>query len=148
MSPKLAVLFFAAALFPETNDIEKAVLDVNAQMTRAAEAHDIDSLFTYMLPNDRGSIAQSGYLFLTREDAHASVKRSFAAIPKIAYRWNHQFVTVLAPDAALLVADGESEVTLADGTRAVTPFTQTVVFLRKSGEWKALHAHQSTLPRR
>ncbi len=148
MSPKLALLFFAAALFPETNDIEKAVLDVNAQMTSAAEAHDIDRLFTYMLPNDRGSIAQSGFLFLTREDAHDSVKRSFAAAPKIAYRWNHQFVTVLAPDAALLVADGESEVTLADGTSAVTPFTQTVVFLRKSGEWKALHAHQSTLPRR
>src|ERR1035438_3818747 len=39
--------------------IEKAVLEVNAQMTRAAEDLDIDRLFSFMLPNDRGSIIRS-----------------------------------------------------------------------------------------
>src|ERR1035441_11065360 len=39
--------------------IEKAVLEVNAQMTRAAEDRDIDRLFSFMLANDRGSIVQS-----------------------------------------------------------------------------------------
>jgi ketosteroid isomerase-like protein len=148
MSPKLAVILFAVPLLAQTGAIEKAVLEVNAQMTRAAEARDIDRLFGFMLPNERGSIAQSGFLFLSSEDAHASVKRSFAAVQKIAYRWKHQMVTVLSPDAAILVADGESEATFADGTTVVTPFAQTVVFVRKDGEWKALHAHQSTAPRR
>jgi ketosteroid isomerase-like protein len=148
MSPKLALLLIATPLFSQTGAIEKAVLEVNAQMTRAAEARDIDRLFTFMLPNDRGSIAQSGFLFLTREDAHDTVKRGFTAVQKIAYRWKHQLVTVLSPDTALLVADGESEATFADGAAAVTPFAQTVVFVRRDGEWKALHAHQSSSPRR
>ncbi len=127
--------------------IERAVLEVNVQMTRAAEAHDIDRLFSFMLPNDQGSIAQSGFLFLTREDAHATVKRNFAAIQKVEYRWKHQLVTVLSPDAAILVADGESVATFADGASATAPFAQTVVFIRSGGAWKALHAHQSTPPR-
>jgi len=47
--------------------IEKAVLEVNAQMTRAAEDRDIDRLFSFMLPNERGSIIQSGKLFPARD---------------------------------------------------------------------------------
>jgi hypothetical protein len=148
MSPKLALILFAAPLFSQTGAIEKAILEVNAQMTQAAEARDIDRLFSFMLPNDHGSIAQSGFLFLTREDAQSSVKRGFTAIQKIAYRWKHQMVTVISPDTAILVADGESETTFGDGTTAVTPFAQTVIFVRKDGAWKALHAHQSAPPRR
>src|SRR5260370_25087499 len=148
MSPKLALILFAAPLFSQTGAIEKAVLKVNAQMTQAAEARDIDRLFSFMLPNDHGSIAQSGFLFLTREDAQTSVKRSFAAVQTIAYHWRHQTVTVLSADVALLVADGESETTFADGATVVMPFTQTVVFVRKDGTCKALHSHQSTPPPR
>uniref|UniRef100_Q01ZK2 SnoaL-like domain-containing protein n=1 Tax=Solibacter usitatus (strain Ellin6076) TaxID=234267 RepID=Q01ZK2_SOLUE len=148
MSPKIVLILFAAPLFSQTGAIEKAVLEVNAQMTQAAEARDIDRLFGFMLPNDRGSIAQSGFLFLTREDAQASVKRSFTAVQKIAYRWKHQMVTVISPDTAILVADGESEATFADGATVVSPFAQTVIFVRKDGAWKALHAHQSAPPRR
>src|ERR1035441_4212309 len=47
--------------------IEKSVLEVNAQMTRAAEDRDIDRLFSFMLANDRGSIIQSGRLLTTRD---------------------------------------------------------------------------------
>src|ERR1022692_2303781 len=57
--------------------IEKAVLEVNAQMTRAAEDRDIDRLFSFMLANDRGSIIQSSNLFPTREEALSTVKRNF-----------------------------------------------------------------------
>jgi len=148
MSPKLALILFAAPLFSQPGAIEKAILEVNAQMTQAAEARDIDRLFSFMLPNDHGSIAQSGFLFLTRDDAQASVKRSFATVQKIAYHWKHQMVTVLSPDTAVLVADGESEATFADGATVVTPFAQSVIFVRQDGAWKALHAHQSSPPRR
>jgi hypothetical protein len=132
----------------ERASIEKSVLEVNVEMTRAAEARDIDRLFSFMLPNERGSIAQSGFLFLTREDAHSTVKRNFNNIAKVEYRWKRQMVTVLSPDTAVLVADGESVATFADGTSATTPFAQTVVFVRRDGAWKALHAHQSTSARR
>jgi ketosteroid isomerase-like protein len=132
----------------ERSAIEQAVLEVNGQMTRAAEAGDIDRLFSFMLPNTQGSIAQSGFLFLTREEAHETVKRNFARIQKVEYRWKHRMVTVISADIAVLVADGESEATLAGGATVSTPFAQTVIFVRTDGGWKALHAHQSTSPRR
>src|SRR5450759_4570880 len=82
--------------------IEKAVLEVNAQMTRAAEDRDIDRLFSFMLATDRGSIIQSGNLFLTREEALATVKRNFQGIAAIKYRWKRQLVTVISPTLSLI----------------------------------------------
>jgi hypothetical protein len=129
--------------------IEKAVLEVNGQMTRAAEDRDIDRLFSFMLPTDRGSIVQSGNLFLTREEALATVKRSFQGVAAIKYRWKRQLVTVISPTTALLVCDGESEVRTAQDPPAtfVTPFAQTVLFVLTDGKWKALHAHNSAVRR-
>jgi hypothetical protein len=114
-------------------------------MTRAAEDRDIDRLFSFMLANDRGSIVQSGRLLTTREEALATVKRSFAGVAAIKYRWNRQLVTVISPTTALLVADGESEILTAQDPPAtiVTPFAQTVLFVLTDGKWKALHAHNS-----
>ena len=129
--------------------IEKAVLEVNAQMTRAAEDRDIDRLFSFMLANDRGSIIQSGNLFVTREEALATVKRNFQGVAAIKYRWTRQLVTVISPTTALLVCDGESEVRTAQDPPAtfVTPFAQSVLFVLTDGKWRALHAHNSAAPR-
>ena len=135
-------------LTPSTRaSIEKAVLEVNAQMTRAAEDRDIDRLFSFMLANDRGSIVQSGNLFPTREEALATIKRNFQGVAAIKYRWKRQLVTVLAPTTALLVCDGESEVRTVQDATFVAPFAQTVLFVLTDGKWKALHAHNSTVPR-
>src|SRR5215471_6070417 len=95
---------------PARDAIEKAVLEVNAQMTRAAEARDIDRLFSFMLPNERGSIIQSGRLFPARDEAHATVKRNFQGVAEIKYHWKRQLVTVISPTTALLVCDGEAEI--------------------------------------
>jgi len=129
--------------------IEKAVLEVNAQMTHAAEDRDIDRLFSFMLPNERGSIIQSGKLFPAREEAHATVKRNFQGVAGIKYHWKRQLVTVISPTTALLVCDGDAEIRTAQDPAStfVTPFAQTVLFVLTDGKWKALHAHQSTIPR-
>jgi hypothetical protein len=129
--------------------IEKAVLEVNAQMTHAAEDRDIDRLFSFMLPNEHGSIIQSGKLFPAREEAHASVKRNFQGVADTKYHWKRQLVTVISPTTALLVCDGEAEIRTAQDPPStfITPFAQTVLFVLTDGKWKALHAHQSTIPR-
>ena len=152
-----AVLFSAAAALADPQEsgltasgraaIEKAVLEVNAQMTRAAEDRDIDRLFGFMLANDRGSIIQSGNLFQTREEALATVKRNFLGVAAIKYRWKRQLVTVISATTALLVCDGESEVRTTQDSTFVTPFAQTVLFVLTDGKWKALHAHNSAVPR-
>ena len=57
-------------------------------------------------------------------------------------------MTVLSPETALLVAEGESVATTTSGASFSAPFAQTVVFVLRDGAWKAIHAHQSSPPRR
>src|SRR5260370_8642464 len=129
--------------------IEKAVLEVNAQMTRAAEERDIDRLFSFMLVNDRGSIIQGGNLFPTREEALATVKRNFARVAAIKYRWKRQLVTAISPSTVLLARDAGAEIRTAQEPPPTffTPFAQAVPFRLNDGKWKALHAHNSAVPR-
>jgi hypothetical protein len=128
--------------------IEKAVLETNMQMVRAAQALDVDRLFSYMLDTDKGCVIQNGQLLLTRADAQTRNRNAFQGLRKVDYGWKQQHVTVLSPTVALLVAEGESSVTTEQGATFNAPFAQTVVFVLKDGQWKALHAHQSSPPRR
>ncbi len=128
----------------ESQSVEKMVLAVSAEMTRAGEAADADRLFSYMLETDKGSVIQNGVFLATREEALERVRSNLRGIDKIQYHWKRQHVTVLAPEVALLTAEGESVVTTSTGETFTTPFAQTVVFVRRAGSWKAVHAHQSS----
>ena len=127
--------------------IERAVLEANAGATRAGESRDVDALFGYMLDTDKGSVAQNGVILRTREEARAQVRRGMQGIRSIEYRWRNQYVTVLSPSIALLVAEGETTATTDDGSTFTTPFAQTDVFVLTEGQWKILHAHRSSPPR-
>jgi hypothetical protein len=127
--------------------IERAVLDVNDRATQAGQARDVDALFGYMLENDKGSVAQNGAILRTREDARAQVGRGMQGIRNIEYHWRNQYVTVLSPTIALLVAEGDTTAETADGSTFTTPFAQTDVFVLTNGQWKILHAHRSSPPR-
>ena len=128
----------------DTRPIEQAVLRTHSEMERAAEAVDVDRLFTFVLGTDKGSIIQNGAFLATREEALQRVTTNMRGVSKIAYRWKRQHVTVLSADVALLTAEGESIMTTKDGQVVTTPFAQTVVFVLREGQWKALHAHQSS----
>ena len=127
-----------------TKTIEDAVLAVSAEMTKAGEALDADRLFSYMLDTDKGSVIQNGIMMRTRQEALERVKGNLGGISAIHYRWKSQLVTVLSPDVALLTAEGESTATTTTGATFTAPFAQTVVFVRKKGVWRAVHAHQSS----
>jgi hypothetical protein len=128
----------------DTKTVEEAVLAVHAEMTRAGEAVDVDRLFSYMLDTDKGSVVQNGVVLATRQEALERVRGDLRGIRSIQYRWQRQLVTVLSPEVALLTAEGESAVTTTAGGTFTAPFAQTVVFVLRDGEWKAIHAHQSS----
>ncbi|MDO8835952.1 MAG: nuclear transport factor 2 family protein [Vicinamibacterales bacterium] len=144
------LLLFAGVGTPQTRNagdpraIEAAVLAANADMERAAEAVDVEQLFTFMLDTDKGSIIQNGVFLATRGEALHRVTANLQGIRRIEYRWKRQHVTVLSTDVALLTAEGESIATITDGRVFTAPFAQTVVFVMREGRWKALHAHQSS----
>ena len=128
----------------DTKSVEDAVLAVSAEMTGAGEAVDADRLFSYMLDTDKGSVIQNGVVLATRLEALERVRSNLRGISKIQYHWKRQYVTVLSPQVALLTAEGDSVVNTTTGDTFTAPFAQTVVFVLRAGEWKAIHAHQSS----
>ena len=126
-------------------EAEKAVLARLDEIQRAAQSLDPDKVFSFVLENDKGSLAQNGKLFITRNEALQSTKQGFQGLQKVDYVFDQQHVTLLSPTVALAVGEGSSSATTADGRTFTARFAQSVVFILTSGEWKVLHAHRSFL---
>jgi hypothetical protein len=128
----------------DSRAVADAVLAVRAEMTKAGEAVDADRLFGYMLETDTGSVVQNGVVMATRREALERVRSNLRGIRTIHYSWKRQYVTVLSPEIAVLTSEGESTATTNAGDTFTTPFAQTIVFVLRAGNWRAIHAHQSS----
>ena len=124
-------------------DIEKAILKVHSAMKKAAERLDTDTLYSYVLDTNKGSIIENGNLFLTRRDSYESTKKGLQKFKGISYSYNQEHITVISPTVALWVGEGTSTVTIKDGRKFSGPFAESIVFVKKDGKWKVLHAHRS-----
>jgi len=127
-------------------DAQKMVLARLAEIQGAAQALDPDRVFSFVIENDEGALAQNGKFFLTRKDALESTKQGFRGLQKVSYQFDKQHVTLLSPTVALAVGEGESSATLDDGSVVDTHFVQSVVFVLTNGEWKVFHSHRSFPP--
>ena len=148
----LAIIVLAAVAQGQANknstpsEIQKAVLARLAEIQSAAENLDPDKVFSFVMENDAGALAQNGRLFLTRQEALESTKRGFQRLQKIEYRFDQQHVTLLSPTIALATGEGSSSATVQDGGTISTRFAQSVIFVLTNGEWKVFHAHRSSQP--
>lgn len=133
---------------PGSPDVQKAVLARLAEIQSAAQALDPDKVFSFVLENDAGALAQNGKLFLTRKEALDSTKQGFQRLQKISYQFDEQHVAVLSPTIALATGEGSSSATLDDGRTLTTRFAQSVVLVLTNGEWKVFHSHRSFPPAR
>lgn len=127
-------------------DVQKAVLARLADIQSAAQALDPDKVFSFVLENDAGALAQNGKLLLTRKEALESTKQGFRGLKKVSYQFDEQHVTLLSPTLALATGEGSSSATLEDGRTLTTRFAQSVVFVLTNGEWKVFHSHRSFPP--
>lgn len=128
---------------PASNSIIQAVLATNARMIEAANRLDTDEFFAFIVVSDESRIIQDGKLFKTRAEAMAAVRQGSQGIAKLERRFEDQHVTVLAPDAALLTAEGATAVTLQDGRTIHSRFAVSLVFVLRDAKWKLLHGHYS-----
>jgi len=124
--------------------IEQAILDVHAEMKKAAENLEVEALYSYVLDTIPGPIIEDGRLTRTRQEAFESTRQDFQGITGLSYTYARKHVTVLSPTTALWVAEGTGDVTLSDGRNISAPFAETIVFVEKDGKWRVLHAHRST----
>ena len=127
-------------------EVQKAVLARMAEIQSAAEALDPDKVFSFVLENDAGALAQNGRLFLTRQEALESTKQGFQRLQKVSYHFDQQHVSILSPTVALATGEGASSATTAEGRTITTRFAQSVVLVLTGGEWKVFHAHRSFPP--
>jgi ketosteroid isomerase-like protein len=132
---------------PDPSDVEKTVLARLNEIQNAAQGLDADKVFSFVLDNENGALAQNGRLFLTRKSALDSTKRGFRGLQKVEYEMSQQHVSLLSPTVALVVGEGSSSATTDDGRTLASPFVQSVVFVLTNGEWKVYHAHRSFPPR-
>ena len=139
-----------ASLNSTPPEIKKTVLARMNEIQAAAEALDADKVFTFVLEDDVGVIAQNGRVFMTHSNALESTRQSFESLrradARLEYHFDQQRVTLLSPSLALVVGEGTTSVSTADGRNSKTQFAQSVLLLRTNGDWKVLHAHRSFVP--
>jgi hypothetical protein len=125
----------------EREKVEKAVLDAHENMLRAINRLDADEFFTWILDGENAIIRDGA--ILSRQEALDAVRAGFEGVLTSEYKPNRTIVTVISPDAAVLTAEGTSNVMLPDGRSFSTPCAWTLVFVRDDNQWKVRHGHQS-----
>jgi hypothetical protein len=131
-------------------DIEKAILARLNDIQSAGQALDADKVFSFVLENDAGVIAQNGRVFLTRSNALDSLRQSYESFrntgARLDYHFDSQHVTLLSPSIALAIGEGTTSVRSEDGRNTKVPFAQSVLLVLTNGDWKVFHAHYSIAP--
>ena len=137
----------ASVAAPTPAEAEKAILARLNEIQTAAQALDADKVFSSVMENNAGVIAQNGKVSLTRSNALESTRQGFEALQsagaRVEYHFDQQHVTLLSPTIALAVGEGVTSVTMEDGRNTKTPFAQSVVLVLTNGDWKVFHAHRS-----
>lgn len=123
--------------------IEKAILQTHAEILKAAEATDIEKLYSFVLDHDKGAIAQNGQLYTTHEEAVNATKQAFEGLQSIRYQFDKKLVNVLCPTIAVLTSSGSTVVVTNSGRTITTPFANTSVFVLQDDQWKIAHGHHS-----
>lgn len=123
--------------------IKEAVLATNAAMIAAADRLDVDGFFTHIVDSNTTPVVQNGVVFKTRQTAKDAVNRGMRGLVKIERHIDNPEVTVLSPDAALLVGEGTMTATTDDGRVMTSNFSVSLVFVRRDAGWKLLHGHYS-----
>jgi hypothetical protein len=124
--------------------IEQAILDVHAEMKKAAENLDVESLYGCVLDGVNDPIVEDGRVAQTRQEALETTRRGLQRLSRLSYDYTRQHITVLSPTTALWVAYGSVSATLLDGREISAPFAETIIFSARDGKWKVLHAHRSS----
>ena len=131
-------------------EIEKTILARLNEIQTAAQALDADKVFSFVLDNDAGVVAQNGRIFLTSSNALESTRRDFESLQnagaRVEYHFDYQHVTLLSPTIALVTGEGTTTITTQDGKSPKVQFAQSVLFVLTNGDWKVFHAHRSFVP--
>jgi uncharacterized protein (TIGR02246 family) len=126
---------------PEIVAAVEAILDKAVAASAAADAEAVlsastrDDTFTFIT----GDLMLTGY-----DEALAAFRLTYALLEKQTNHIVEKHTRVLAPDVVLVSAVSEGTFTDKAGfTSSPVGLGSTAVFVRRNGEWRVIHYHQS-----
>ncbi len=119
-------------------EIQNAILARLAQIQTAAESLDADKVFSFVLENNEGALAQNGQLFLTRKEALESTKNEDLGLNAPIIDSTSSASPCSLQTIALATGEGVSSATTVDGRNFTTRFAQSVVFCLRRGRMESL----------
>jgi uncharacterized protein (TIGR02246 family) len=133
-----------AAVNPNDPQIVAAVNSVLDKVVAAAAAADADAVLASSTRDDAFTFITDDRMLTGYDEALAAFRTTYALLQKQTSQVIERRTRVLAPDVVLMW--GVSEGTYTDKAGFTSPpvgLGSTAVFVRRDGEWRILHFHQS-----
>jgi len=146
-------LAFLAACQPATTELTEeqkaAIADTVAKLVddewiAATDPVDFDKLMSFMHDSDEATMAFNGGTLHSYATLESVFGEHFATISREPSTITDSKTVVLAPDVVYVVRAGTFvSIDTAGDSGPLTPFTQTLVWVRRNGAWKVLYGHVS-----
>ncbi len=134
----------AAAVNPNDPEIVAAVETILDKAVAAAAAIDPEGALSATTKDDTFTFITEDTMLLGYDEALAAFRTTYALLQKQTNQIIEKRTRVLSADVVLVSAVWEGTYTdKADFTSPPVGFATTAVFVRRDGQWRAIHYHQS-----
>jgi uncharacterized protein (TIGR02246 family) len=129
---------------PNDPEIVAAVEAILDKAVAAAAASDAEGVLAAAPKDDTFTFISGDTMLTGYDEALAAFRTTYALLQKQSNQIIQKRTRVLSPDVVLVSAVSEGTYTDKAGfTSAPVGLGSTAVFVRRDGEWKVIHYHQS-----
>ena len=129
------------------NQKEKIASEIAANFEKnikVAEIFDIKGLTDCVNDTLKAGFIDNGFFFNSFDEVMKGFKEGIKGLKSQKFSISNKKITVLANNAALLIASGNFSVALEDGRTITGGFAWTFVYSKVNDNWKIIHSHMST----
>ena len=129
---------------PEDPEIVAAVEAILEKTVAAANAADADAVLSASTMDDNFTFITDDTMLTGYDEALAAFRTTYALLQGQTHQIIQKRTRVLSPDVVLVSAVSEGTYTDKAGfTSPPVGLGSTAVFVRRDGEWRVIHFHQS-----
>ena len=133
-----------AAVNPTDPEIVSAVESILDKTVAAANAADAEGVLSASTKDDTFTFITDDTMLTGYDEALAAFRTTYGLLQGQAHQIIEKRTRVLSPDVVLVSAVSEGTYTDKAGfTSPLVGLGSTAVFVRRDGEWRVIHFHQS-----
>ncbi|MDR0794657.1 MAG: nuclear transport factor 2 family protein [Tannerella sp.] len=111
---------------------------------KAGENLDRNGLSGRVNDTLKAGFIDNGILLNSFDEVMRGFNEGIQGVKSLKYNISNKKITVLADNAALLTASGNTSLALEDGRTFTSGFAWTFVYSKVNDSWKVIHTHMST----